>query len=76
MDVQLNESFKSARCVRDDTRMLRFATASLHSSQANGRLPISDIAAAVGYDDPVQLTRLFRREVGITPSQYRRERLV
>jgi AraC family transcriptional regulator len=37
-------------------------------------LPISDVAAAVGYEDQGQLARLFRREVGVTPSQYRRER--
>jgi AraC family transcriptional regulator len=42
---------------------------------ANSTLPISDVAAAVGYEDQGQLARLFRREVGITPSQYRRERL-
>jgi AraC family transcriptional regulator len=41
---------------------------------ANSTLPISDVAAAVGYDDQGQLARLFRREVGATPSQYRRER--
>jgi AraC family transcriptional regulator len=41
---------------------------------ANSRLSISDVAAAVGYDDQGQLARLFRREVGVTPSQYRRER--
>ena len=33
---------------------------------------IADIAAHVGYDDPTQLARLFRMELGITPSAYRR----
>lgn len=37
-------------------------------------LPISEIALAVGYDDQGQLARLFRKEVGTTPSQYRRDR--
>ncbi len=41
---------------------------------AGSPLSIADVAAAVGYDDQGQLARLFRREVGITPSQYRRER--
>jgi AraC family transcriptional regulator len=41
---------------------------------ANSALPISDVAAAVGYDDQGQLARLFRREVGVTPSRYRQER--
>lgn len=40
---------------------------------ANTAMPLSDVAAAIGYDDQGQLARLFRREVGVTPSQYRRE---
>jgi AraC family transcriptional regulator len=36
-------------------------------------LPISEIAAQVGYDDPSYLARLFRREVGAAPAVYRRE---
>jgi AraC-like DNA-binding protein len=34
-------------------------------------LPIRDIAAAVGYDDPLYFSRLFSRKVGIYPSDYR-----
>jgi AraC family transcriptional regulator len=41
---------------------------------ADSALPLSDVAAAIGYDDQGQLARLFRREVGVTPTQYRRER--
>jgi AraC family transcriptional regulator len=37
-------------------------------------LPIGEIAAQVGYDDPSYLARLFRREVGLAPSAYRQER--
>ena len=37
-------------------------------------LPIREVAAQVGYDDPSYLARLFRREVGTTPAAYRRER--
>ncbi len=37
-------------------------------------LQISEIAAQVGYDDPGYLARLFRREVGVSPAAYRRER--
>jgi len=41
---------------------------------ANSTLSIAAISAAVGYDDQGQLARLFRKEVGISPSHYRRER--
>jgi AraC family transcriptional regulator len=37
-------------------------------------LPITEIAAQVGYDDPNQLARMFRRCAGVSPSEYRRKR--
>lgn len=36
-------------------------------------LPVIEIATAVGYETPQTLSRLFRREFGISPSFYRRE---
>jgi AraC family transcriptional regulator len=38
-------------------------------------LPVTAIAAAVGYDDPGQLSVAFRKAVGVTPSRWRRERV-
>jgi AraC family transcriptional regulator len=35
--------------------------------------PVADIAAAVGYDDPSQFTRVFRSRRGMTPCAYRRQ---
>lgn len=37
------------------------------------RQSVTDIAAAVGYDDPNQLLRVFRGRRGTTPATYRRE---
>jgi len=37
-------------------------------------LPIADIAAQIGYQDPGQFAAVFRKVVGTRPSQYRRER--
>lgn len=34
---------------------------------------ISDIAASVGYDDPLYFSRLFRKNIGISPSEYRKQ---
>jgi len=41
---------------------------------ANTMMPIGDVAAAVGYGDQSQLARLFQREIGVSPTKYRRER--
>jgi AraC-like DNA-binding protein len=38
-------------------------------------LPIGDIAALCGYDDPLYFSRVFRRECGVSPTEYRRHGL-
>lgn len=43
----------------------------LVESKAN----VTAIAAAVGYENPNQLARVFRKTAGISPTRYRRERL-
>ncbi len=35
-------------------------------------LPIAEISAEAGYDNPSYLARLFRKAIGVTPAQYRR----
>jgi AraC-like DNA-binding protein len=35
------------------------------------KLPIADIAYDVGFSDPDYFSKVFRKEVGCTPSQYR-----
>ena len=37
-------------------------------------LPMIEVAARVGYDDPNQLARVFRRHLGTSPGRYRRAR--
>lgn len=35
-------------------------------------MPIAEVARECGYDDPLYFSRVFRREVGVSPSEYRR----
>lgn len=37
----------------------------------SGTLPVEDIASRLGYNDPANFTRAFRRWAGCTPTQYR-----
>lgn len=37
-------------------------------------LNIADIGCAVGYDNPGKFTEVFKRSMGMTPSEYRKER--
>jgi len=38
----------------------------------SSNLPVTEVAARVGYDDPTLLARAFRKAVGVSPSDYRR----
>ncbi|PKL24890.1 MAG: hypothetical protein CVV47_06265 [Spirochaetae bacterium HGW-Spirochaetae-3] len=39
---------------------------------ASGRLSVKEVGAAVGYSDPNYFSRAFKRETGMTPSEYAR----
>lgn len=47
---------------------LQLAAQQLQNSPSR---PVSDIAAALGFDDPFYFSRLFRRHLGHSPSEYR-----
>ncbi len=38
---------------------------------ANPDMPVADVAAAVGYNDPSYFTRVFRKQEGVSPSEFR-----
>jgi len=35
---------------------------------------VNEIADIIGYDDPLYFSRLFRKQVGFSPSEYRRKK--
>ena len=41
---------------------------------AENKLPVKEICAAVGYQDPNYFSRLFRRSEGVSPTEYRESR--
>jgi YesN/AraC family two-component response regulator len=38
---------------------------------ANPTMPVADVAVAVGFNDPSYFTRVFRKQEGVSPSEYR-----
>ena len=38
---------------------------------ANPAMPVCDVAVAVGFTDPSYFTRVFRKQEGVSPSEYR-----
>jgi AraC-like DNA-binding protein len=38
---------------------------------ANPTMPVADVAVAVGFTDPSYFTRVFRKQEGVSPSEYR-----
>ena len=69
--VHLAQIFhKSYRCtVGDYVRRLRVERAC--HDLANSELPLADIALAAGFCDQSHFTRIFKRVIGVAPSQYR-----
>ena len=45
----------------------------LHAKRllANPSMPVGDVALAVGFSDPSYFTRVFRKQEGVSPSEYR-----
>ena len=41
----------------------------------DGRLPVTQIAYQLGYRDSANFSRAFRRELGLTPMEYRRRNI-
>ena len=42
------------------------------AGKASGDLPVADVSEQVGYEDTPFFRRLFKRETGLSPSEYRR----
>ena len=47
------------------------ATAPALKKKRHSRLPISAVAASVGFEDPLYFSRVFRRQMGLSPTEYR-----
>ena len=69
-----SRAFKAATGVPPHRYVVQLRIEKARERLEKTNLPIIEIAAQVGYDDPSYFARLFRREVGVTPAAYRRER--
>lgn len=73
-------TFHFARSFKQSTGLAPHAyLRRLRCEQAKGLLtatdlPVTEIAPRVGYETPQAFARMFRAEVGVSPSKYRRER--
>ena len=80
MDAMARGLHMSARTLRRQLRregttyqrvVSEFRVAMAKRYLAETSLPANEVAALVGYSDPANLYRIFHRETGRTPSQYR-----
>jgi AraC-like DNA-binding protein len=39
-------------------------------------LPIADVARRIGFDDPLCLSKIFKRDMGMTAREYRRRHAI
>lgn len=60
------------RPIATEIRRIRIERAKRELTQSNRSL--ADISRAVGFGEAMRMCEVFRRELGVTPSQYRRQR--
>lgn len=60
------------RPIATEIRRVRLERAKRELTQS--KRPLSEIAQAVGFGQAMRMYEVFRRELGVTPSQYRRQR--
>ncbi|MCE9562070.1 MAG: helix-turn-helix transcriptional regulator [Planctomycetes bacterium] len=60
------------RPVATEIRRVRIERAKRELAQS--KRPLAEIAREVGFGDSLQLYEVFRRELGVTPSEYRIQR--
>ncbi|MBQ8297820.1 MAG: helix-turn-helix domain-containing protein [Ruminococcus sp.] len=67
-------SFRQILKVTPMQYILSLRMANAQSLLENTEYNITEIAEAVGYDNPLYFSRLFRKHVGVSPSAYRKSR--
>ncbi len=67
-------SFRQITGVTPMQYVLSLRMASARSLLESSRYNISEVAEAVGYDNPLYFSRLFRKHTGMSPSEYRKAR--
>jgi AraC family transcriptional regulator len=67
-----SRAFKGAFGQTPHTFIMNQRVALARKKMLNSREPLSQIALLCGFSDQAHLARLFRRETGIAPSQWRR----
>ncbi len=67
--------FKERLRISPQQFLIRFRMEKACALMAEAALSIGDIARSVGYDDPLQFSKSFRKWSGLPPSQFRAERI-
>jgi YesN/AraC family two-component response regulator len=63
--------FKAAFDVTFVEYLANYRMAQAKRLLANPSMPVADVAVAVGFSDPSYFTRVFKRQEGVAPSEYR-----
>ena len=66
-------SFKSIMKVPPMQYIVSLRIAAAKGYLENSNMSVAEIANAVGYDNPLYFSRLFRKHTGHSPSQYRKK---
>ncbi len=67
----LSKIFKTATNYSPQEYLIRYRLKKAKQLLKDTDIPIQHVAYAVGYNDPFSFSKIFKKELGITPSEYR-----
>jgi len=67
----LSKIFKTATNYSPQEYLIRYRLKKAKQLLKDADIPIQHVAYAVGYNDPFSFSKIFKKELGITPSEYR-----
>lgn len=70
----LSKMFKLATNYSPQEYLIRYRLKKAKQLLKDSTMPIQHVAYAVGYNDPFSFSKIFKKELGLTPSEYRSQK--
>ena len=70
---QITNIFKSVTKMSPQEYLMNYRMEQAKNMLKNTDMKVSDVAETVGYHDPLTFSKMFKKSVGMSPSEYREQ---